>query len=236
MQTAKYDHLAKYSHSDGWGLAAVSGSSVLFYKTAEKIWCDQSTKTLVEQLTPPLAAIFHVRKASKDMPLGTAAAHPYPINLSNNGILFVAQNGRIAMDVLECMLSRKLEGVVDSYAYALALAKRLEESYDLVKAVASLHNELEAANAIRMANTLALLVKPHSQVSCNMIVVRHVVDPSLLEYGELYYASDNNFFLAVSSSVAKLAEETPQCDLEPIKNNAILHLDLSNFQLTLASL
>lgn len=116
LQTAKYDRLAKYSHGDGWGLAAVSGNSVLFYKTAEKIWRDRSTKALVKQLTPPLAVIFHVRKASENMPLGTAAAHPYSINLSNNGVLFVEQNGGVAMDILEHILNRKLEGVVDSYA------------------------------------------------------------------------------------------------------------------------
>lgn len=58
-----------------------------------------------------------------------------------------------------------------------------------------------------MTNTLALLVKPLSQVSCDLIVVRHVVDPSLIEYGELYYTSGNDFFLAASSSIAELAAE-----------------------------
>jgi len=218
------------SHDDGWGLAALSGDRLLHYRSATPIWRDGALDALAGLLAAPVALVAHARKASRGMPRGVGAAHPFSLDTRDGGVLFVAQNGGVAVDKLAGAIRAKpLPDSVDSFIYSVALAERLEGA-SLGKALAELHRELEELGAVGgMANTFALLVKREGGTwRAKLGVVRHVVREDLREYGEIFVLSAPDAFAAASSTVAlKL-----RLRMEPLGGNAVLTLDPGSWRLT----
>jgi len=235
---AKHDrHLdSGGSHGDGWGIAAVSGSGLLLYKSGKPMWEDVAVNTLQQLLRSPLAMIAHARRVSFGMPRGVGAAHPFPVNLGDGGLLVVAQNGVLNVNRLLKVIERKMSpGNVDSYLYSVALAERLERTGSLAAALESLHRELEEEQVVtKMANTVVLLlrraddsrsaqVRAGNSWGAQVGVVKHVVDEGSAVYGELYKLESPGFFVAASITVAEnLGGELP---LEPLEGNAVIVVD-----------
>jgi len=211
------------SHSDGWGLAALSGDRLLHYRSAAPIWVDGALDALAGLLAAPVALVAHARKASAGTPLGVGAAHPFPLDTRDGGVLFVAQNGGVAVIKLAGLIEEKpLLDSVDTFVYSVALAERLKRA-GLAEVLAELHRDLEKLGAIRgMANTFVLLVKrERGSWKAELAVVRHIVRESLREYGEVFVANRPGFFAAVSSTLAlKL-----QTGMDPIRENSVIAID-----------
>lgn len=210
------------SHKDGWGIAAFTQNSLILYKSPSGIWNDCMVNVIAENLKPPMAVVAHARKASKGMPLGVGAAHPFALHLRNGGILFVAQNGGVDIEkTLELCKNKPDVNNVDSFVYSVALAEIVEEK-GLKNALVELHKELENRGAIpHMANTATLLVeKRESSWSVELGLVRHVLDETLLEYGELYWLRDDNFFTVASSALARVLSD--RFKMKPIERNEVI--------------
>jgi len=210
-------------HNNGWGLAALSGNRLLHYRSATPMWEDNALDALAGLLEAPVVLVAHARKASVGTPLGVGAAHPFPLDTRDGGVLFVAQNGGVAVDKLAGLIEEKpLLDSVDTFVYSVALAERLKRA-SLVEALAELHKDLEKLGAIRgMANTFVLLVKrKQGSWKAELAVVRHIVKESLREYGEVFVTNRPGFFAAVSSTlVLKL-----QSGMDPIRENSVIIID-----------
>ena len=218
------------THGDGWGLAALSGNRLLHYRSATPIWEDGALDVLAGLLSAPLVAVVHARKASRGMPLGVGAAHPFPLDTGDGGMLFVAQNGGVAVEELAGMVEAKpLLDSVDSFVYSVALAERLEGA-SLGEALAELHRELEERGAVRgMANTFALLVKRGGGGwKAELGVVRHVVRRELEEYGEVFLLDAPGLFAAASSTVALRL----RLEMRPLGENSVVTLDPGGWRVT----
>ncbi|MCS7104892.1 MAG: class II glutamine amidotransferase [Thermofilaceae archaeon] len=210
------------SHKDGWGTAAFTQNRLIFYKSPSCIWNDCMANVIAENLKPPMAVVAHARKASKGMPLGVGAAHPFALHLRSGEILFVAQNGGVNIEKTQELCKKKPgDNNVDSFVYSVALAEIVEEK-GLKDALTELHRELENREAIRhMANTASLLVeKRESSWSFELGVVRHVLDETLLEYGELYWLRDDNLFAVASSTLARLLGD--RFKMKPMERNEVI--------------
>lgn len=218
------------SHGDGWGLAALSRERLLHYRSAVPIWMDSALETLAGLLAAPVVLLAHARKASRGTPLGVGAAHPFPLDTRDGGVLFVAQNGGVAVDKLASMIKgAPLLDNVDSFVYSVALAEKLEGA-SLGEALAELHKELEEREAVEgMANTFALLLKREQGAwKAELGVVRHIARESLREYGEVFVTSGQDVFAAVSSTLAlKLQLKT-----EPVRENSVILYDVESGRLT----
>jgi len=218
------------SHGDGWGLAAFLGDRLLHYKSATPIWEDRALDALASLLAAPVVLVAHARKASRGTPLGVGAAHPFPLDTRDGGVLFVAQNGGVAVDKLAGLVEEKpLLDSVDTFVYSVALAERLKRA-SLGEALAELHRDLEKLEAIRgMANTFVLLVKREQGAwKAELAVVRHIVKEALKEYGEVFVTNRPGFFAAVSSTLAlKL-----QAGVDPIRENSVIMIDPESERLT----
>jgi len=225
------------SHGDGWGIAAVSGGELLLYKSGKPIWEGASLGVLQQLLRSPLAMIAHVRRASFGMPSGVGAAHPFPVNLSDGGLLVVAQNGTLNVSRALKLIGRKMPpDNVDSYLYAVALAERLEEAGSLAEALESLHRELEEQQAVKnLANTVVLLLRrADDSWDAQVGVVKHVVDEASFKYGELYALESPGLFAAASITVA----ENLDCGLQlkPLGGNTVIVVDEKSLQVSRRSL
>lgn len=199
------------SHGDGWGVAALLGSGpagqvgLIHYRSSQPIWEDSALEPVASLVSAPALLVAHARKASEGMPRGVGAAHPFPLHTSDGGSLFVAQNGEVTVERIPAVPdSAKAGGLVDSFVYALALAKLLEDGYDLLGALSELHRALARRGGVRrMANTAALLVRrAGSQWSAQLGVVRHLADSGIERYGELYICRERGFTAVASSSLA----------------------------------
>lgn len=218
------------SHNDGWGLAALTGNRLLHYRSAAPIWEDAALETLASLLAAPVVLIAHARKASRGTPLGVGAAHPFPLDTRDGGVLFVAQNGGVAVDKLAGLIEEKpLLDSVDSFVYSVALAERLGRA-SLGEALAELHRDLEKLGAIKgIANTLVLLVKREQGAwKAELAVVRHIVKESLREYGEIFVTDRSGFFAAVSSTLVL----NLQARMDPIRENLVIVIDPESERLT----
>ncbi len=218
------------SHNDGWGLAALTGNRLLHYRSAAPIWEDAALETLASLLAAPVVLIAHARKASRGTPRGVGAAHPFPLDTGDGGVLFVAQNGGVAVEELAGMVKAKpLLDSVDSFVYSVALAERLEGA-SLGEALAELHRGLEERGAVRgMANTFALLVKREGgEWKAELGVVRHVVRRELEEYGEVFLLDAPGLFAAASSTVALRL----RLEMRPLGENSVVTLDPGDWRVT----
>ncbi|MEM1567279.1 MAG: class II glutamine amidotransferase [Thermofilaceae archaeon] len=225
-RAAEYDPLLERlagtaEHGDGWGLAALAGGRLIHYRSPTPIWSDPLVETLATSISSPVALVAHARKASTGMPLGVGAAHPFALHLGNGGVVFVAQNGGVDIGrTLELFGPVASPSNVDSFVYAAALARLLEESGSLKRALIELHRGLERGGAVRgMANTVALLVERRGELwEAEIGVVRHVVREQLLEYGEIYLLERDGLAAAVSSTLRWILEE----EMEPVGRNTVL--------------
>jgi len=225
------------SHGDGWGLAAFSRggggplegeASIFHYRSSLPAWEDSKLELAAELVSAPALLIAHVRRASRGTPLGVGAAHPFALHVGRDGgALFVAQNGEVAVEKVPGVAGRVKPGeVVDTFAYAVALADLVEEGGDLFSALSELHRALTSSGGVkRMANTAALLVRREgSRWSAQLGVVRHIADESAERYGELYLHRGEGFTAVASSS---LAERMSGLLWEPFRRNAVYVLELS---------
>lgn len=224
------------SHGDGWGLAALLGSgaagqaALLHYRSSQPIWEDGALEPLASFVRAPALLVAHARRASEGMPRGVGAAHPFALHMSDGGSLFVAQNGEVAVERIPAVPdSAKGGGLVDSFVYALALAKLLEGGHDLLEALSELHRDLARRGGVRrMANTAALLVRRvGSQWSAQLGVVRHLADSGVERYGELYVYRGGGFTAVVSSSLAVAMDGL---DWEAVGGNAVGVIELERLE------
>lgn len=208
-------------HGDGWGLAALTAGRILHYRSPTPIWLDPLLEAVVATISFPMALVAHARKASRGMPHGVGATHPFALHLRNGGVLFVAQNGGVSIDkLLELFGPVASLSNVDSFVYAAALVKLLEECGELGRALVELHRGLEEGGAVRgMANTAALLVvRRDGEWVAEVGVARHIIDYRLREYGEIYLVERDGLVAAASSTLRwKLREEA-----SPLGRNAVL--------------
>jgi len=210
-------------HGDGWGVAALAADRILYYKSATPIWTDPLLESVAAAISFPAAVVAHARKASAGMPLGVGAAHPYALSLSDGSALFVAQNGGVDVEALARLLGRSLPpGNVDTFVYSLALSSHLEQYGELRDALTELHAQLERMGAVRgMANTAVLLVRRlGAGWTAEVGVVRHVTDPALREYGEIYVVEREGFVAASSITLRRTLRE--ELWMEPVGENAVL--------------
>lgn len=209
------------SHGDGWGLAALAADRLIHYRSPLPIWSDPLLEAAAAAITFPVALVAHARKASLGMPLGVGAAHPFALHLKSGGILFVAQNGSVdIVRTLELFGPVASPDNVDSFIYAAALARLLDEQGELGRALLELHRELQRVGAVRgMANTAALLVeRENEEWSAEIGVVRHVIDSQRLKYGELYVVEREGLIAAASSTLRWMLKE----EANSLNGNAVL--------------
>ncbi|MCE4606230.1 MAG: hypothetical protein F7B59_02740 [Desulfurococcales archaeon] len=203
------------SHSDGWGYALYihrDKGSFIYSKTLNPIY-NTIEYTRLTGLTKLIMdseysfGFMHSRFASKSMPKGLLAVHPF-ISVGKDGsIIIVAHNGSLYGD----KLNEDLGGVPgyaklypDSYLIALYLARNND---DAVKAIRDLENYTKTALNI----SVLVLNEINDEYKSDLYVYTFIADDKrddtkVLNYYRMGYALKQDLQAVVSSTIADKLE------------------------------
>jgi predicted glutamine amidotransferase len=203
------------SHSDGWGYALYihrDAGSFIHSKTLNPIY-NTIEYTRLSGLTKLIMdseysfGFMHSRHASRNMPRGLLAVHPFISIAKDGSIIAVAHNGSIYGD----QLNKELGGVPgygklypDSYLIAVYLARNNE---DIVKAI----RDLEEYTKTALNVSVLVLNEVNDESNSNLYVYTFVSeekreDTRFLNYYRMSYVIKGSLQSVVSSTIADKLE------------------------------